>query len=144
MSKKTHTFAEHLAEVFQPHPSENEPEEETLAQLLGNLYQLEPTINHLKRAEVQKVINNLNPKKSSGYDLITGKILKELPNIGIKYLTQLLNVVLLTGYFPAQIILILKQGKSPNELTSYWPISLLPIISKVFEKLLLKRLLPIV
>jgi hypothetical protein len=55
---------------------------------------------------------------------------------------------LLTGYFPAQwkaaqIILILKPGK-PNELTSYRPISLLPIISKVSEKLLLKRLLPIV
>jgi hypothetical protein len=42
------------------------------------------------------------PKKSSGYDLITGKILKELPIIGIKYLTQLFNAVLLKGYFPAQ------------------------------------------
>jgi hypothetical protein len=46
---------------------------------------------------------------------------------------------MLKGYFPvqwkvAQIILILKQ------LTSYQPISLLPIISKVFEKLLLKHL----
>jgi hypothetical protein len=38
----------------------------------------------------------------------------------------------------------LKPGKPPNELTSYRPISLLPIVSKVFEKLLLKRLLPIV
>jgi hypothetical protein len=26
--KKAHTFAEHLATVFQPHPSENEPKEE--------------------------------------------------------------------------------------------------------------------
>jgi hypothetical protein len=56
---------------------------------------------------------------------------------------------LLKGYFPAQwkvaqIILILKPGKSPNKLTSYWPISLLPIVSKVFEKMLLKRLLPMV
>jgi hypothetical protein len=71
-----------------------------------------------------------------------------LPIIGIKYLTQLFNAVLLKGYFPtqwkvAQIILILKPGK-PNELTSYWSISLLPIVSKVFEKLILKRLLPMV
>jgi hypothetical protein len=36
----------------------------------------------------------------------------------------------------------LKPGKPPNELTYYRPISLLPIVSKVFEKLLLKRLLP--
>jgi hypothetical protein len=34
----------------------------------------------------------------------------------------------------------LKPGKPPNELTSYRPLSLLPIVSKVFEKLLLKRL----
>jgi hypothetical protein len=57
-----------------------------------------------------------------------------------------LNAVLLKGYFPAQwkvaqIILILKPGKPPNELTSYQPISLLPTVSKVLEKLLLKRLL---
>jgi hypothetical protein len=72
-----------------------------------------------------------------------------LPITGIKYLTQLFNAVLLKGYFlaqwkVAQIILILKPGKPPNELTSYRPISLLPIVSTVFEKLLLKRLLPMV
>jgi hypothetical protein len=72
-----------------------------------------------------------------------------LPIIGIKYLTQLFNAVLLKGYFPAQwkvaqIILILKPGKPPNELTPYPPISLLPNVSKVFETILLKRLLPVV
>jgi hypothetical protein len=38
----------------------------------------------------------------------------------------------------------LKPGKPPNELTSYQPISFLPILSKVSEKLLLKRLLQMV
>jgi hypothetical protein len=69
-----------------------------------------------------------------------------LPIIGIKYLTQLFNAVLLKGYFlaqwkVAQIILILKPRQPPNELTSYQKISLLPTVSEVFEKLLLKRLL---
>jgi hypothetical protein len=54
-------------------------------QLLKTPYQLEPPINHLKRAQVQEVINSLNPKKSTGYSLITGIILKELPIILIKY-----------------------------------------------------------
>jgi hypothetical protein len=68
-------------------------------------------------------------------------MLKELLIIGIKYLTQLFNAVLLKGYFltewkVGQIILILKPEKPPNELTSYWPVSPLPIVSKVFEKLL--------
>jgi hypothetical protein len=38
----------------------------------------------------------------------------------------------------------LKPGKPPNELTSYTPISLLLIVSKVFEKVFLKRFLPMV
>jgi hypothetical protein len=49
--------------------------------------------------EFKNSISSLNPKKSSGYDLITGKILKELAIIGIKYLT---HDVLLKVYFPAQ------------------------------------------
>jgi hypothetical protein len=74
-----HASAEYLAEVFQPHPSEDEPEEEeALIQLLETPYQLEPPINRHKRTEAQEGINSLNPKKSSGYDLITGKLLKEL------------------------------------------------------------------
>jgi hypothetical protein len=48
-----------------------------------------------------------------------GKILQELPPVGVKYITQLLNASLLLGYFPnqwkvAQIILLLKPGKPPN------------------------------
>lgn len=39
--------------------------------------------------------------------------------------------------------MILKPGKPKNEITSYRPISLLPTISKLFEKLLLKRVIPI-
>jgi hypothetical protein len=55
---------------------------------------------------------------------------------------------LLKGYLPAQwkvaqIILILKPGKPSNELT-YRAISFLPIVSKAFENMLLKRFLPVV
>ena len=40
--------------------------------------------------------------------------------------------------------MIPKPGKPPNDVKSYRPISLLPVISKLFEKLLLKRLKPII
>jgi hypothetical protein len=70
-----------------------------------------------------------------------------LHNIGIKYLTQLFIAALLKGYFRAQWkvthIIILKPGKPPNEL-SYRPICLLPIVSKFFEKLFLRRHLAMV
>jgi hypothetical protein len=56
------------------------------------------------------------------------------------------NSALFLGYFPdqwkvAQIIFLLKPGKPPHELQSYRLISLLPVVSKVFEKLLLHRIL---
>jgi hypothetical protein len=95
--RKAHAFTQHLANVFLPHPSENKPDmEEVLIQLLETPYQLEP-INCLKKAEVQEVINSLNPKKSSGYDLTTGKISKELPINEINYLTELFNAVFTKG-----------------------------------------------
>jgi hypothetical protein len=54
-TEKARAFAEHLAEVFQAYPSENEPnEEEALIQHLEVPYQLKPPIRHLKRAEVKK------------------------------------------------------------------------------------------
>lgn len=40
--------------------------------------------------------------------------------------------------------MIKKPDKPAEEVTSYRPISLLPVISKLFEKLLLKRILPLV
>jgi len=40
--------------------------------------------------------------------------------------------------------MLLKPGKPPEKVTSYIPISLLPSLSKLFEKLLLKRLKPII
>ena len=39
--------------------------------------------------------------------------------------------------------MIPKPGKPPHEAASYRPISLLPVTSKLFEKLLIKRLKPI-
>jgi hypothetical protein len=56
---------------------------------------------------------------------------------------------LLKGYFwrkwkVPQIILISKQEKPLKELIYYRAISLLPIVSKIFEMLLIIRLLPMV
>jgi hypothetical protein len=123
--------------------------DESLTSLLESPYQLELPPHRFKYSEIQTVINNLSPKTSPGYDLITGKILQELPPNGIKYITHLFNASLLLGYFPnqwkvAQIILLLKPGEPPNDLSSYRPISLLPMLSKVSEKLIFRILLPII
>jgi len=64
-------------------------------------------------------------------------------------LTHIYNAILRTEYVPkqwkqAQVIMLLKPEKPPEHVTSYRPISLLPSLSKLFEKLLLKRLKPII
>ena len=148
--EKAKIFAEHLVQVFQPHPTELTPEEEEeIQQFLELPYQLEYPIKPFQTNEIKNIISSkLNPKKAPGYDLITGKVLKELPEKGIRYITQIFNAILRTGHFPdqwkvAQVLLIPKPGKPPEEPKSYRPISLLPVLSKVFEKLLLERLRPL-
>jgi hypothetical protein len=78
-------------------------------------------------------------------DLITGTLLKNLPREAIVLLTTIYNGILrlsdfLVQWKYAQIIMIAKPGKSPTETNSYRPISLLPTLSKVFERFILKRL----
>jgi len=87
-------------------------------------------------------------KKSPGYDLITSEILKQLQQKVTVLLTYILNSMLRPSYFPvlwkySSIILILKPNKPPDLPSSYRPINLLPI-SKVFEKILIKRILNII
>lgn len=102
-------------------------------------------------------IQRLKPNKSSGYDLITNKMLKYIPKKLIILLAFIYNSMLRLFYFPVTwkrsiIILIHKPGKSPNVASSYSlryiryirSIRLLPVFAKFFEKLVLKRIRPIV
>jgi len=64
------------------------------------------------------------------------------------YVKVLSIIVFFTGYLlgqwkVSQIITILKPGKPAEEVTFHRPISLLPILSKLSEKLFLTRLKPI-
>ena len=55
------------------------------------------------------------------------------------------NSILRLNYWPvtlkqAKVIMVPKPGKDPNEVSSYRPISLLPVLSKILEKLILLKL----
>lgn len=148
--EKAQAFAEHLEKTFTPFPSETPKEEEDIIfNYIDSPLQMELPIKKVKVKEVKYVINkNLNQRKAPGWDLITGKILKELPENIVKTITALFNAALRLEYFPipwkvAEIILIAKPGKIPENVSSYRPISLLPVMSKVFEKLILKRITPV-
>lgn len=148
--EKADTFAEHLSNVFQPHPYEGPPDhQEMVMELLNMTGVKEATPWNFTEKEVRRTILNANPKKSPGYDLITNKILQELPESGKRLLTAIYNGITKLRFIPpqwktAQIIMLLKPDKPPEDPKSYRPISLLPIPSKIYESLLLLRIMPIV
>ena len=84
---------------------------------------------------------NLKLTKCPGFDLITTEVLKRLPNNIIVKLTQIINASLRLLYVPsfwkvAEVVMIPKPGKPATEVKSYRPISLLPILSKLYERIL--------
>lgn len=139
--EKAELFAKHLAKIFQPH--------NILSPVKCNTTQLPyQLIKYVTPVEIAKEIDRINPKKSSGIDEISPTILKELSKKGIVLLAYIFNASFRLEHVPgcfktAQIIMLLKPGKPAEEVTSYRPISLLPTISKLYEKLLLKRLKPL-
>ncbi len=144
--EKCDVFADHLEKVFQPH--ENTTSDHTLDDIdLTGKTNYEPI--KFKWKDVRNVIKNeINQHKAPGHDLITGKMLRELPDKCIKLITYIFNAITRLGHFPhkwkiSQIIMIPKPGKEETQASSYRPISLLPTISKLFEKMLLKKLQPI-
>lgn len=85
--------------------------------------------------------------KAPDYDLITGRLNKELPRKELVLLTVIFNALLGVGYFSTQwkvsdIILIQKPGKTPNDVISYRPISLLLVglLGQILDKIILRKL----
>lgn len=97
-------------------------------------------------AEVKTLIKSSLPRKSPGLDAISNKVLRCLPPHLICLLVAIFNCLLENCTFPAQwkeaiVIGIHKPGKPRNNPTSYRPISLLNTLSKLYEKVVKKRLL---
>ena len=94
--------------------------------------------------EIIQIIDKFKPKTSRGYDGISSKLLKNTILSVITPITHIMNLSLEHGVFPtdmklAKVIPIFKKGN--NQLfQNYRPISLLPVFSKVLEKLVYKRL----
>ena len=87
-----------------------------------------------------KAIDNLENKNSSGHDGISNTLLKTIKNDISQSLTIIINQMMTTGIFPdafklSKVIPLFKKGDS-SLLVNYRPISLLPTISKVFERVI--------
>jgi hypothetical protein len=112
-----------------------------------DLIQMNPTGQYekVKLKSVIEVIKNLKIQKASGPDLISNRLIKNLPKSILLILTSIFNKCLNLSYFPkvwkiANIFSISKPGKDAKIPSNYRPISLLSNIGKIFERIILDRM----
>ena len=94
--------------------------------------------------DVNHIILNLKPKTTTGYDNLSPKLIKSISHIISKPITLLINQSFKSGIFPtklkiAKVIPIYKKG-DPKLIENYRPISLLPTISIIFERVAYNQL----
>uniref|UniRef100_A0A2A4JYZ1 Reverse transcriptase domain-containing protein n=1 Tax=Heliothis virescens TaxID=7102 RepID=A0A2A4JYZ1_HELVI len=95
--------------------------------------------------EVEQIIMNLKDDCAVGWDNISNKTIKQFRHILVPPLTYIFRTCLSKSHFPqclkkAVVIPVHKSG-SKEQVTNYRPISLLPTISKILEKIINKRLM---
>ena len=94
---------------------------------------------------IDRIINKMKSKSSTGYNNISNKLIKSARDVLIKPLTLLMNQIIHTGEFPkhlkiAKVKPLFKKGNQ-STFTNYRPISLLPSISKNFEHVMTSQLM---
>jgi Reverse transcriptase (RNA-dependent DNA polymerase)/Endonuclease-reverse transcriptase len=142
-----HTFAKsHTLTLNQTNQYVEEIVKESINNL-NNTVVRSTDIDLIAPSEIIEIIKHFKNKKAPGQDDINNTLLKNLPRKALVLLTKIFNACLITGYFPdcwkkAKIIPIPKPGKDKTSPNSYRPISLLPCLSKILEKLILTRLRP--
>ncbi|CAH2094959.1 unnamed protein product [Euphydryas editha] len=155
-SDRAEILAEHLERQFTPNPPnmtntnvvDHHKEIKSIIQAFNTTQfsqlRCEDMITPL---ELRKTIQRLPKRKAPGKDEITNATLTKLPKNCIQAITTLYNGILQTGHFPeawkqGRVIVIPKPGKDKRLPSSYRPITLLSHVAKLFERLLLRRLVP--
>ena len=98
----------------------------------------------ITKLEIEDIIDSLNSSKASGPFSIPIKLLKLLRSIVSDPICLLINDSFLRGQFPDKLKLaktmpLHKKGSTLN-MNNYQPISLLSVLSKIYEKIMYARL----
>ena len=94
--------------------------------------------------EIENIIDNLENKLSSAVDQINNIFLKVTKDSISPYICHLVNQSLKNGAFP-EVLKLAKvipkhKGDSKTDKNNYRPISLIPVWSEVFERVMYNRL----
>ena len=97
-------------------------------------------------AEFLAAASNLSSSTATGPDKVAYPMLKHLPRSGMDFLLHIFNLSWSSHSFPSiwktsSIIPIHKMGKPLDSPASFRPISLTSCVSKLFERIILSRLL---
>jgi hypothetical protein len=95
--------------------------------------------------EVVKVCLSLKAKASCGIDGVSTKLLQHVINEIAGPLSHIFNLSFLYGIFPASLkvarVVPIFKGGDPTKLINYRPVSILPSISKLLERLMYNRIM---
>lgn len=147
---KANAMADTLERTFTPNddPSNIDKiiEVEEAVENLDLLSTPDADIDLCSPSEIRSIASKLNNTKAPGLDGLPNIVFKELSKKALAYLTKIYNSMLKLRYFStvlkkSKIILFAKPGKDPMFPQNYRPISLLSALCKIFEKLILIRLL---
>ena len=94
--------------------------------------------------EVRNLLRKLNGRKAAGLDKIPCKLLKVAADIIAPSLTKIYQRSIISGIFPlewklARVTPVFKKGKMNNPC-NYRPISVIPTVAKIFEKIVYDQL----
>ena len=140
----TNHFNLHFAEVgtklVNKLPPTSHNFEEYLPLPTSNSFYFNPT----SPLEIKRIITDLKSKNSSGMDGIPSKALKCTPHNILFAIAHIFNLSLsncefIDAFKVAKVVPVFKKG-STYDVNNYQPISLLPVLSKILEKLMYKRL----
>ena len=103
------------------------------------------SFSNISVADVKKEIRKLDPRKSTQNTDIPVRILKQSSDIFGNYICDFFNECVDKGVFPsilknANITPVFKKGFR-GSTENYRPVSIFPVISKIFEKLLSKQII---
>lgn len=97
------------------------------------------------RSAVLSLLFKLFKSKATGLDNITPKLLKERPNLISESLTCLFNLSIKTDRFPdewksARVTPLYKNAGKHSDMTNYKPISIIPVVGKIFQRIIYDQL----
>ena len=98
------------------------------------------SFTEVSQSEIEKQIKNLNVKKATIHKNMPPKLLKTSAMVTAETLEHLFKKPLTTRQFPSNLkmtdVAPVFKKNNPLSKENYKPVSVLPIISKVFEKLM--------